>query len=305
MSQAIRFVPSSLTDAPAAPPDGPPRVLIFGGSQGAHAINMAMVEAAPRLAAHPGGLAVTHQTGERDLELVRDGYRARRPRSQGRAVPLRHGPRDESRGPRDLPGRRDDAGRADGGGQAVGARSAADRRRRSPAQERGSAGGGRRRRAARAVADDRGGAGASHHRPRGRPVAAASDGGRGAAAGEARRRTGDRRPRVRSFAGSSRSARTDAADSLRRYRRHRHERHRRTARQSRLRGERLGCEAIDGDRSPGAARRTLLGRTRRRACRRAPTSSWCRRRSGPATRRRPRPCGVRFRSSRGPRCWPS
>ena len=54
---------------------GPPRVLIFGGSQGAHAINVAMVEAAPRLAAHPGGVAITHQTGERDLELVRDGYR--------------------------------------------------------------------------------------------------------------------------------------------------------------------------------------------------------------------------------------
>jgi len=54
---------------------GPPRVLIFGGSQGAHAINVAMVEAAPQLAAHPGGMAITHQTGERDLELVRDGYR--------------------------------------------------------------------------------------------------------------------------------------------------------------------------------------------------------------------------------------
>lgn len=50
-------------------------VLIFGGSQGAHAINMAMVEAAPRLAAHPGGLAITHQAGERDVALVRDGYR--------------------------------------------------------------------------------------------------------------------------------------------------------------------------------------------------------------------------------------
>jgi UDP-N-acetylglucosamine--N-acetylmuramyl-(pentapeptide) pyrophosphoryl-undecaprenol N-acetylglucosamine transferase len=54
---------------------GPPRILIFGGSQGAHAINMAMVEAAPLLAAHPGGLAVTHKTGERDLEHVRDAYR--------------------------------------------------------------------------------------------------------------------------------------------------------------------------------------------------------------------------------------
>ena len=53
----------------------PPRILIFGGSQGAHAINMAMVEAAPRLAAGGSGVALTHQTGERDLERVRDGYR--------------------------------------------------------------------------------------------------------------------------------------------------------------------------------------------------------------------------------------
>src|ERR1044072_5995351 len=36
---------------------------------------MAMVEAAPRLAAAAPGLAITHQTGERDLEMVRDGYR--------------------------------------------------------------------------------------------------------------------------------------------------------------------------------------------------------------------------------------
>jgi UDP-N-acetylglucosamine--N-acetylmuramyl-(pentapeptide) pyrophosphoryl-undecaprenol N-acetylglucosamine transferase len=50
------------------------RVLIFGGSQGAHAINMAMVEAAPRLAAAAARLEITHQTGERDLEMVRDGY---------------------------------------------------------------------------------------------------------------------------------------------------------------------------------------------------------------------------------------
>jgi UDP-N-acetylglucosamine--N-acetylmuramyl-(pentapeptide) pyrophosphoryl-undecaprenol N-acetylglucosamine transferase len=52
-----------------------PRILIFGGSQGAHAINMAMVEAAPKLAAYPGGMAITHQTGERDLADVRGGYR--------------------------------------------------------------------------------------------------------------------------------------------------------------------------------------------------------------------------------------
>jgi len=50
------------------------RVLVFGGSQGAHAINMAMVEAAPRLVAAAPGVEITHQTGERDLEMVRDGY---------------------------------------------------------------------------------------------------------------------------------------------------------------------------------------------------------------------------------------
>jgi UDP-N-acetylglucosamine--N-acetylmuramyl-(pentapeptide) pyrophosphoryl-undecaprenol N-acetylglucosamine transferase len=50
------------------------RVLIFGGSQGAHAINVAMVEAASRLAATGVRLAITHQTGERDLDLVRTAY---------------------------------------------------------------------------------------------------------------------------------------------------------------------------------------------------------------------------------------
>ncbi len=51
------------------------RVLVFGGSQGAHAINVAMVEAAPRLAANGPHLRLTHQTGERDVEMVRAGYR--------------------------------------------------------------------------------------------------------------------------------------------------------------------------------------------------------------------------------------
>ena len=50
------------------------RVLIFGGSQGAHAINVAMVEAAPGLAASGVRMAITHQTGERDLDLVRNAY---------------------------------------------------------------------------------------------------------------------------------------------------------------------------------------------------------------------------------------
>jgi UDP-N-acetylglucosamine--N-acetylmuramyl-(pentapeptide) pyrophosphoryl-undecaprenol N-acetylglucosamine transferase len=52
------------------------RVLIFGGSQGSHALNVAMVEAAARLATAGTAVAITHQTGERDVELVRDGYRS-------------------------------------------------------------------------------------------------------------------------------------------------------------------------------------------------------------------------------------
>jgi UDP-N-acetylglucosamine--N-acetylmuramyl-(pentapeptide) pyrophosphoryl-undecaprenol N-acetylglucosamine transferase len=51
------------------------RVLVFGGSQGAHAINVAMVEAAKELAAGGAALHLTHQTGERDVEMVRTGYR--------------------------------------------------------------------------------------------------------------------------------------------------------------------------------------------------------------------------------------
>jgi len=51
------------------------RVLVFGGSQGAHAINVAMVEAAAELAAGRPRVHLTHQTGERDVEMVRGAYR--------------------------------------------------------------------------------------------------------------------------------------------------------------------------------------------------------------------------------------
>lgn len=56
--------------------EGEVRVLIVGGSQGARAINDAMVAAAPRLAASGRVVSIVHQTGERDLARVRDGYAA-------------------------------------------------------------------------------------------------------------------------------------------------------------------------------------------------------------------------------------
>ena len=69
------FMSSKEADDRLVSPQHAARVLIFGGSQGAHAINVAMVEAATRLAAAGAPVAITHQTGERDVELVRDGYR--------------------------------------------------------------------------------------------------------------------------------------------------------------------------------------------------------------------------------------
>ena len=51
-----------------------PRVLILGGSQGAHAINLAVVAAAPKLVQERPDLELLHQTGQRDLEMVRDAY---------------------------------------------------------------------------------------------------------------------------------------------------------------------------------------------------------------------------------------
>ena len=68
--------PEFFEDAHEQPmsPAGTAKVLVFGGSQGAHAINMALVEAAPRLAAAADRVAITHQTGERDLDVVRDAY---------------------------------------------------------------------------------------------------------------------------------------------------------------------------------------------------------------------------------------
>ncbi len=51
-------------------------ILVFGGSQGAHAINTAMVETLPLLSAKKDRLAITHQTGEHDFKMVKEGYDA-------------------------------------------------------------------------------------------------------------------------------------------------------------------------------------------------------------------------------------
>ena len=53
---------------------GPRTLLVFGGSQGAHAINQAMIESLAGLRARAPGICVIHQTGQRDYEQVLAAY---------------------------------------------------------------------------------------------------------------------------------------------------------------------------------------------------------------------------------------
>jgi UDP-N-acetylglucosamine--N-acetylmuramyl-(pentapeptide) pyrophosphoryl-undecaprenol N-acetylglucosamine transferase len=47
---------------------------VFGGSQGARAINLAVIRALPELMKRVRGLRIIHQTGERDYNEVRAAY---------------------------------------------------------------------------------------------------------------------------------------------------------------------------------------------------------------------------------------
>jgi UDP-N-acetylglucosamine--N-acetylmuramyl-(pentapeptide) pyrophosphoryl-undecaprenol N-acetylglucosamine transferase len=53
---------------------GAPTLLVFGGSQGARAINNAMIESLPGLRANIPGIHIIHQTGERDYDRVLAAY---------------------------------------------------------------------------------------------------------------------------------------------------------------------------------------------------------------------------------------
>jgi UDP-N-acetylglucosamine--N-acetylmuramyl-(pentapeptide) pyrophosphoryl-undecaprenol N-acetylglucosamine transferase len=53
---------------------GTPTLLVFGGSQGAHAINEAMIRCLPELRQSPG-IHIIHQTGERDYNDALAAYR--------------------------------------------------------------------------------------------------------------------------------------------------------------------------------------------------------------------------------------
>ena len=55
---------------------GTPTVLIFGGSQGAHAINEAMIRCLPVLKREAPGIHIIHQTGERDYNDALAAYQS-------------------------------------------------------------------------------------------------------------------------------------------------------------------------------------------------------------------------------------
>jgi UDP-N-acetylglucosamine--N-acetylmuramyl-(pentapeptide) pyrophosphoryl-undecaprenol N-acetylglucosamine transferase len=52
-----------------------PTLLVFGGSQGAHAINQAMMQCLPELLKQAPGIHIIHQTGERDYNDAQAAYR--------------------------------------------------------------------------------------------------------------------------------------------------------------------------------------------------------------------------------------
>jgi UDP-N-acetylglucosamine--N-acetylmuramyl-(pentapeptide) pyrophosphoryl-undecaprenol N-acetylglucosamine transferase len=55
---------------------GVPTLLVFGGSQGAHAINQAMIRCLPELRRQAPGMHIIHQTGERDYNDALAAYQA-------------------------------------------------------------------------------------------------------------------------------------------------------------------------------------------------------------------------------------
>jgi UDP-N-acetylglucosamine--N-acetylmuramyl-(pentapeptide) pyrophosphoryl-undecaprenol N-acetylglucosamine transferase len=58
----------------ARPWDGARTLLVFGGSQGAHAINEAMIRCLPTLLRQTPGIHIIHQTGERDYNDALTAY---------------------------------------------------------------------------------------------------------------------------------------------------------------------------------------------------------------------------------------
>jgi UDP-N-acetylglucosamine--N-acetylmuramyl-(pentapeptide) pyrophosphoryl-undecaprenol N-acetylglucosamine transferase len=57
-----------------SPKDAKPTLLVFGGSQGAHAINQVVMDSVPALRQRLPGMHIVHQTGERDYNDAQAAY---------------------------------------------------------------------------------------------------------------------------------------------------------------------------------------------------------------------------------------
>ncbi len=67
-------VRSEFFRVPPRPASSRPTLLVFGGSQGAHAINVAVLESLPKLASLVPDIQVMHQTGEKDYVSAQEAY---------------------------------------------------------------------------------------------------------------------------------------------------------------------------------------------------------------------------------------
>jgi UDP-N-acetylglucosamine--N-acetylmuramyl-(pentapeptide) pyrophosphoryl-undecaprenol N-acetylglucosamine transferase len=72
--QILELVAVERLDTLPQAPKAPFRLFVFGGSQGAHAINTAMMAALPHMTDLSDRLEICHQTGEKDCAEIRQAY---------------------------------------------------------------------------------------------------------------------------------------------------------------------------------------------------------------------------------------
>ena len=116
-------------NVPARPEDARPTLLVFGGSQGAHAINQVVLQALPALMQAVPTIHIIHQTGEKDYAEAQAAYLQRNAVRRGCALHRRHAGSLRACRPCGLPLRRQHGRRNHGGRKAGYLRAPANRRR--------------------------------------------------------------------------------------------------------------------------------------------------------------------------------
>ena len=104
-------VRSEFFRVPPRPANARPTLLVFGGSQGAHAINVAVLGALEKLSALLPDICIIHQTGEKDYVDAQAAYLKTHDHGRGFALHRRYAGRFRARRPAGVP-----LGRQHGGG---------------------------------------------------------------------------------------------------------------------------------------------------------------------------------------------